>query len=204
MPASNSELVTDKCPCILRPGIPQHELTTDASQGEYESANRASDRNNISHAGRQSKLDVAMLRALRMIVEGRALESREAIDGCKQQAGRAPVGNCSALLTYELHILWSVAKVALICPTVGIKMSSSQPTSGNCELCMVELCVASVPSGDVPHEEVLRGGVPCGEVPNGEGLRGEVPQGVSHGDSVPRRALYSSMLLPHGSRIPWP
>ncbi|KAH8781855.1 hypothetical protein BGZ57DRAFT_853034 [Hyaloscypha finlandica] len=200
--------------CILRPGIPQHELTTDASQGEYESANRASDRNNISHAGRQSKLDVAMLRALRMIVEGRALESREAIDGCKQQAGRAPVGNCSALLTYELHILWSVAKVALICPTVGIKMSSSQPTSGNCELCMVELCVASVPSGDVPHEEVLRGGVPCGEVPNGEGLRGEVPQrevpdgdvpqGVSHGDSVPRRALYSSMLLPHGSGIPWP
>ncbi len=130
---------------------------------------------------------------------GRGGISFNMIDGCKQQAGRAPGGNCSALLTYEFHILWPIVKVALICPTVGIRMSSSQPTSGNCELCIVELCAASVPSGDVPHEEVLRGGVPCGEVPYGEGLRGEVPQGevphgdvphgVSHGKSVPRGAL---------------
>jgi len=106
------------------------------------------------------------------------------IDGCKQQAGRAPGGDCSALLTYELHILWPVVKVALICPTVGIRMSSSQPTSGNCELYIAELCVASVSSGDVPHEEVLHRGVPCREEPHGD-----VPHGVFHEYSVPRGAL---------------
>jgi hypothetical protein len=121
------------------------------------------------------------------------------IDGCKQQAGRTPGGDFSALLTYELNIFWPIIKVVLICPTVGIGVSSSQPTSGNCELCIAELCVVSVSLGDMPYEEVLHGGVPCREAPYGEGLRGEVPQGeephgdvphgVSHKYSVPRGAL---------------
>jgi len=105
---------------------------------------------------------------------GRGGISFSMIDGCKQQAGRAPGGNCSALLTYEPYILWLVVKVALICLLVGIRISSSQLTSGNCELCIVELCVASVLLGDVPYKEVLRG-VPCKDMLYGEGLRGEVP-----------------------------
>jgi hypothetical protein len=47
------------------------------------------------------------------------------IDGCKPQAGRAPGRNYSLLLIYELHSFWPVIKVVLICPTDGIRISSS-------------------------------------------------------------------------------
>jgi hypothetical protein len=88
--------------------------------------------------------------------------------------------------------------VVLICPIVGIRISSSQPISGNCELCIDELCVASVLSGDVPYKEVLCGGVPYREVPYREGLCGEVPQGkVLYGD-VPHKVSYRGSI-PRGA-----